>query len=289
VTGPARAKLSRPELEAAAEAGQLFLNYQPKLDLRSGLITGVEALARWQKPRVGAIEPASFIPEVERSGLIDWFTKWVLATAIREWNGWRAAGIDLELAVNISALNLEHVSFPDEIAGLCAEHGIPSDRLILELTEGANQEAIRLMDTTARFRLKGIGLSLDDFGTGYGSLVQLRSLPFTELKIDRSFVSDLLVSKDSRSITRGLIRIAHDIGLTVTAEGVEDLATLEALGAFGCDKAQGYYIARPMTADGLQLWLNKWHGMRVRADQAHAAGTSSQNDPAIRVLKTRAR
>jgi EAL domain-containing protein (putative c-di-GMP-specific phosphodiesterase class I) len=123
------------------------------------------------------------------------------------------------------------------------------------------------MDTTARFRLKGIGISLDDFGTGYGSLLQLRSLPFTELKIDRSFVADLLVSRESRSITRGLITMAHEIGLRVTAEGVEDFATLEVLAGFGCDYAQGYLIARPMAGDRLQLWNRKWRGEAFALDQ----------------------
>lgn len=248
-------RLTLAGLQRAAATGQLYLMYQPKLDLRSGAITGVEALARWQHPRRGEIMPADFIPETERTGLIDWFSEWALATAIAQWAEWRAQGLDLDLAVNISALNLRHVSFPDIVSGICVAHQVPQERLILELTESATQEATELMDTVSRFRLKGIGISLDDFGTGYGSLVQLRGLPFTELKIDRSFVADLLVSPDSRTITRGLIVMSHEIGLSVTAEGVEDQGTLSALQAFGCDKAQGFLIARPMTGDRLPLWL----------------------------------
>ncbi|HEY0412615.1 MAG TPA: EAL domain-containing protein [Allosphingosinicella sp.] len=251
-------RLTLAGLEEAAATGQLYLMYQPKLDLRSGAITGVEALARWQHPRRGEIRPVDFIPAVERGGLIDWFSEWALTSAARQWAEWRAGGLDLELAVNISALNLRHVCFPDVVATICAAEGVPHDRLMLELTEGATQEATRLMDTVTRFRLKGIGISLDDFGTGYGSLVQLRSLPFTELKIDRSFVADLLVSTESRAITRGLIAMAHEIGLIVTAEGVEDQDTLTALQAFGCDKAQGFTIARPMTGDRLTLWMARW-------------------------------
>lgn len=243
------------ELPAAAEAGQLFLAYQPKLDLRSGKISGVEALARWQHPRRGEIKPQTFVAAAEQNDAIDWLTDWALTTAIRQWSEWRGLGLDLELAVNISALNLKHIDFPDIVSRVCAEHKMVHDRLTLELTEGSTQEATRLMDTISRFRLKGIRMSLDDFGTGYGSLLQLRGLPFTELKIDRTFVADLLVSRDSRAITRGLIAIAHELGLTVTAEGVEDGATLQALTAFGCDNAQGFYIARPMAAERFDLWM----------------------------------
>lgn len=257
MTGPVP-RLSLAGLEQSSATGQLYLMYQPKLDLRSGTITGVEALARWQHPRRGDIRPVDFIPVIEEHGLIDWFSEWALTTAARQWAEWCAKGLDLELAVNISAHNLRHVCFPDVVTSICVAERVPQERLTLELTEGATQEATKLMDTVSRFRLKGIGISLDDFGTGYGSLVQLRGLPFTELKIDRCFVSDLLVSADSRTITRGLIAMAHEIGLTVTAEGVEDHDTLVALQAFGCDKAQGFLIARPMTGDRLPLWVSNW-------------------------------
>lgn len=206
-------------LEKAVAAGHLFLVYQPKLELRTGRIIGVEALARWQDARRGTFEPMTFIPLVEAAGLIDRFSEWALASALSQWSAWQAEGLDLQMAVNISALNLEHVSFPDMVSRLCSAGGVNPDRLTLELTEGSSQEATRLMDTISRFRLKGIGISLDDFGTGFGSLVQLRKLPFTELKIDRAFVGDLLTSADSRAITRALINLAHELGLEVTAQG----------------------------------------------------------------------
>jgi EAL domain-containing protein (putative c-di-GMP-specific phosphodiesterase class I) len=266
MTARATPRITLAALERAARSGDLFLMYQPKLDLRSGAIVGIEALARWQHPRHGSISPVDFIPAIERSGLIDWFTEWALTAATRQWCEWREQGLDLELAVNISALNLQHLFFPDLVSSICSDQGVPQDRLTLELTEGSTQEATRLMDAVARFRLKGIGISLDDFGTGYGSLVQLRCLPFTELKIDRRFVADLLVSRDSRAISRGLIAMAHEIGLTVTAEGVEDQLTLETLRAFGCDKAQGYLIARPMCGDRLLLWMQRWK-LRPEAEQ----------------------
>jgi len=263
MSGGSVPSLTLSVLKRAADAGHLFLAYQPKLDLRSGEINSVEALARWHHPTLGDIEPSAFIPEAENAGLIDWFSEWALRTAIQQWSQWHSANISLEIAVNISALNLRHVGFPDLVSELCKKDGLEPRYLTLELTEGATQEATRLMDTTARFRLKGIGLSLDDFGTGYGSLIQLRQLPFTELKVDRAFVIDLLTSRDSRVITRGLIQIAHDMGLTVTAEGVEDLPTLDALAALGCDKAQGFVIAMPMPGDRLALWLSKWNASSV--------------------------
>ena len=250
--------LALPMLRAAVEAGEIFLMFQPKLDLGSGTVTGVEALARWQDSRRGAICPTSFIPAAEAGGLIDWFTDWAIACAASHWAQWKLAGIDLEMAVNISALNLRHFDFPDVVAGICAGHGMPLERLTLELTEGSTQDAVPLMDTISRLRLKGIGVSLDDFGTGYGSLVQLRRLPFTELKVDRNFVQDLLTSRDSRSITRALINLAHEVGLSVTAEGIEDHVTLGLLTAFGCDKAQGFLIAKPMPGDGIPIWLKRF-------------------------------
>lgn len=252
---PGPLRITRARLLRAAAAGELFLAYQPKLDLRSDMVTGVEALARWQEPGGSMISPSLFISAVERAELIDWFSKWVLAVAAQQWSRWRHEDLDLELAVNISALNLRDVRFPDVVADICSSHGLPPSRLTLELTEGASLDATRLMDTVTRFRLKEIGISLDDFGTGYGSLVQLRGLPFTELKIDQSFVSDLLISRDSHAITRNLIVMAHDIGLCVTAEGVEDGATLSALRGLECDKAQGFHIAHPMRGDFLPRWL----------------------------------
>ena len=260
------------DVAAAIAAGEIILLYQPKLDLRTGAICGVEALARWRRDQSEA-QPAAFVPEVEACGGIDLLSEWAIATAAQAWTGWHAEGVELDLAVNISALNLKHVRFPDTVTELCAAAGLPPERLTLELTEGATQESTRLMDTIARFRLKGIGISLDDFGTGYGSLCQLRMLPFTELKIDRSFVSDLPTSRDSRAITRGLIQIAHELGLEVTAEGVEDEATLQALAAFGCDRAQGFHIARPMAGDRIVPWLRGRLGTSP-ADGTHLSAKS---------------
>jgi EAL domain-containing protein (putative c-di-GMP-specific phosphodiesterase class I) len=255
VSGAREPGIGAEAVTAAAAAGELFLLYQPKLDLRSGEVRGVEALARWRHPARGEIQPDEFVPAIERGGGIDRLSEWAIDAAVRQWAAWHAAGLALDLSVNISALNLKHTCFPDAVSAIAGAHAMPAERLTLELTEGATLDSTRLMDATSRIRLKGMGISLDDFGTGYGSLVQLRGLPFTELKIDRSFVADLTVSRDSRAITRGLIRIAHDLGLSVAAEGVEDQATLDALVSFGCDMAQGFYIARPMAGHRIESFV----------------------------------
>jgi EAL domain-containing protein (putative c-di-GMP-specific phosphodiesterase class I) len=273
------AKLSLPDFQRAAEAGEIFLMYQPKLTLRTGAIDGVEALARWQHPRNGALEPARFIRSAELCGAIDWFTEWALEQAIRQWSAWREKGLDLAMAVNISALNLKHFDFPDMVEALCERGGMPNSRLTLELTEGATQKALQLMDNVARMRLKGFDVSLDDFGTGYGSMLQLRKLPFTELKIDRNFIADLQTSRHSRAITRSLIALAHEFGLGVTAEGVEDYQTLETLTAFGCDKAQGFLIARPMTGERLALWLPTWQEATPERQRRRGARTATGGSP----------
>jgi EAL domain-containing protein (putative c-di-GMP-specific phosphodiesterase class I) len=265
-------RLCLAHFQEAADAGDLFLMYQPKLNLRSGLVDGAEALSRWQHPRKGMLEPAKFVRAAELCGAIDWLTQWVLTSAIGQWAKWRDAGVDLDLAVNISALNLRHTDFPDMVESLCMEAGMPAHRLTLELTESATQKPVHLMDTVARLRLKGMAVSLDDFGTGYASMLQLRKLPFTELKIDRSFIADLLTSRDSRAITRSLIALSHELGLSVTAEGVEDEAILEAVTAFGCDRVQGFLVAAPMAAERLTLWLaRRQTGLPAAAPPALAA------------------
>ena len=166
-------------LAVALEEQQLRLVYQPKVSLRDGGLTRVEALVRWDDPQLGTIEPSHFIPLAEQHGLIDDLTLWGLRTILRQWVDWRDDGLDTSIAFNISALSLQHLDFPDLVERMCRALGVPTDRLVLELTEGATQPLVKLMDTLTRFRIKGIGLAIDDFGTGYSSLMQLRQLPFS--------------------------------------------------------------------------------------------------------------
>ena len=246
------------ELARALEDQQLRMAYQPKVALRDGSLMRVEALVRWDDPELGAVEPSLFIPLAEQHGLIDDLTLWGLRTILRQWVDWRDDGLDTSIAFNISALSLQHLDFPDLVERMCRGLGVPADRLVLELTEGATQPLVKLMDTLTRFRIKGIGLAIDDFGTGYSSLMQLRQLPFSEVKIDQAFVADLPHSRDSRLIIQAVTELAHGLGLTATAEGVETIDQLRVVRDLGCDFVQGYLISAPMEHDALKAWVQKF-------------------------------
>ncbi len=244
--------------ERALINGRLHMVYQPKVSLRDGQLRRVEALVRWDDPELGAVPPSRFVPLAEKHGLIDQLTQWGLRTTLRQWLNWREEGLDTCLAFNISALSLDQLDFPDLVERMCRALDVPTDRLVLELTEGATQPLIKLMDTLTRFRIKGIGLAIDDFGVGYSTLMQLRQLPFTELKIDRFFVDDATSSKDGALIVKSIIDLAHGLGLTVTAEGIETLDQLKLLRDLGCDVAQGYFVAKPLIPDELRAWIDDW-------------------------------
>jgi len=240
--------------EQALEEQRLHMVYQPKVALRDGCLKRVEALVRWDDPELGTVEPSRFVPLAERHGLIDPLTSWGLTTVLNQWLEWRDSGIDTCIAFNISALSLQHLDFPDLVERECQALGVPTDRLVMELTEGATQPLVKLMDTLTRFRIKGIGLAIDDFGTGYSSLMQLRQLPFTEVKIDQAFIADAEQSRDCRLIIQSIADLAHGLGLTATAEGVETVGQLRLVRELGCDVAQGYLISRPLEPQALKAW-----------------------------------
>ena len=244
--------------ERALEEQRLNMVYQPKVSLRDGHLVRVEALVRWDDPELGPVEPSRFVPLAEQHGLIDDLTQWGLRTVLRQWVDWRDQGIDTCVAFNISALSLEHLDFPDLVERMCAALEVPTDRLVMELTEGATQPLIKLMDTLTRFRIKGIGLAIDDFGTGYSSLMQLRQLPFTEVKIDQEFVRDVVRSRDCRLIIQTITDLAHGLGLTATAEGVETVEQLRFVRELGCDLAQGYLISHPLEPEELKPWKQRF-------------------------------
>ncbi|QIK95688.1 EAL domain-containing protein [Sphingomonas sp. HDW15A] len=237
---------------------RLHMVYQPKVSLTDGSLKRVEALVRWDDPKMGAVAPSRFVPLAERHGLIDQLTNWGLTTSLRQWRTWHDEGLDVCIAFNISALSLQHLDFPDLVERMCRALEVPTDRLVLELTEGATQPLVKLMDTLTRFRIKGIGLALDDFGVGYSTLMQLRQLPFTEIKIDRFFVKDLAQSNDSRVIVASIVELAHGLGLTVTAEGVETEEQLRYLAEVDCDVAQGYLVGTPLAPEDLEAWSKDW-------------------------------
>src|SRR4051812_49055059 len=242
----------------ALEEQRLNMVYQPKVSLRDGRLIRVEALVRWDDPELGPIEPSRFVPLAEQHGLIDDLTQWGLRTSLRQWHDWREQGIDTCVAFNISALSLEQLDFPDLVERMCRALEVPTDRLVLELTEGATQPLVKLMDTLTRFRIKGIGLAIDDFGTGYSSLMQLRQLPFSEVKIDQAFVADIARSRDCRLIIQTITELAHGLGLISTAEGVETIDQLRLVRELGCDLVQGYLISPPMEPETLKGWKQKF-------------------------------
>jgi EAL domain-containing protein (putative c-di-GMP-specific phosphodiesterase class I) len=244
------------DLHRAVEAGALSLAYQPKLDLGTGRVRQVEALLRWDHPRLGAVAPAEFIPIAEQTGLIRKITEWVLRAALEQASEWQRQGLPLTVAVNISALDLHDRELPSRLRALLDETGVPAERLALEITEStvmAEPEiARRLLDEVTAM---GTTVCVDDFGTGYSSLAQLQRLPVQELKVDKSFVIEMTRSKDLAQIVRSTIELGHNLGLQVVAEGVETRETLEALRAMGCDMAQGFHVSAPLGAADLAAWL----------------------------------
>jgi EAL domain-containing protein (putative c-di-GMP-specific phosphodiesterase class I) len=246
------------EFGQALERGELHMVYQPKVRIDDGELTRLEALVRWDRPGLGPVEPSRFVPLAEKHGLIGPLTEWGLRTTLKQWHSWRDQGLDTSVAFNISAISLQRLDFPDLVERVCRELEVPTDRLVLELTEGATQPLIKLMDTLTRFRIKGIGLAIDDFGTGYSSLMQLRQLPFTEVKIDRLFVKDLPTAHDSCVIVKAIVELAHGLGLIATAEGVETTGQLRFLRSVGCDVAQGFLVAEPLEGGALRQWCDEF-------------------------------
>jgi len=245
-------------LQLALERQALHMVYQPKVSMRDGSLAQVEALVRWDDPELGTVGPARFVPLAEQHGLIDDLTQWGLRRILRQWLEWRQEGIDACIAFNISALSLQHLDFPDLVERMCRGLNVPTDRIVLELTEGATQPLVKLMDALTRFRIKGIGLAIDDFGTGYSSLMQLRQLPFTEVKIDQAFVADAPQSRDSRLIIQSVAELAKGLGLIATAEGVETIEQLRIVRELGVDYVQGYLVSPPLEPTALKAWTNRF-------------------------------
>ena len=259
------------DLRHCIERGQLVLHYQPKVDLNSRTVSGVEALVRWSHPTLGLLAPGSFMPEVERIELIAPVTRWVLEEALRQQGAWRDDGLDLTMAVNIAAASLRPASdLPDTVAELIAGQGVAPDLLTLELTERSLIEA-GAPDVLHRLHDMGVNVSVDDFGTGYSSLAYLQRLPVDEIKVDRSFVTNLFEASDNEVIVRSTVDLAHNLGLRVVAEGVEDAGVLDLLVNYGCDHAQGFFFSRPQAPADLKSWLTD----SVFAAPRHRALSSS--------------
>jgi diguanylate cyclase len=244
------------DFRQAIETNQLVLHYQPKLRLEDGRIDSVEALVRWQHPTRGLLYPDQFVPLAEQTDLIERLTGWVLTRALIELNGLGPSAAHLTMAVNISARNLGRLGFAQRVAQTLDRVGASADRLTLELTETALlTDPARAASSLAEVSRLGIRVSIDDFGCGQTSLGYLSTLPIDELKIDRSFICDMLENSAHAAIVRSIVDLGHNLGVRVVAEGVETRAILTALRAIGCDLAQGYLFARPMPADQLRGWM----------------------------------
>lgn len=240
------------DLRRAIVEDQLFLLYQPKINLQTGQITGVEALVRWRHPRLGVLLPDHFIGLAEKTGLIMPLTLWVLHEALRQCHAWHQAGVKTNVAANISMLDLQSRALPDQVAGLLQAWNVPPCSLGLEITESTIMaDPTRTMEIIKRMSEMGLQFAIDDFGTGYSSLAYLSKLPIDEIKIDKSFVINMATQEDDSVIVRSTIDLAHNLGLKVVAEGVENQATKEKLAKLGCDAAQGFHMSRPLPPDEL--------------------------------------
>ncbi len=258
------------EVLRAIREDELFTVYQPQVEIASGALVGVETLVRWQHPEDGVVFPDAFIPIAEEQGCIDDLTRLVLGKALRQGVRWQDEGLQLKIAINISMDNLTHLKLPDCLERMAAEQGLPLERLELEITESRlMRDPLMVLDILTRLRLKRVGLSIDDFGTGHSTLAQLRNLPFTQLKVDRSFIQGAHCDADNSAIVEASLAIARQLGIRSVAEGVEELDDWHYLQRSGCDLAQGYFIAPPMAAEQLPAWLLDW---QQRQGLLHATG-----------------
>jgi len=267
------------ELRGALDDGQLVLYYQPKIDLPSGTVKGVEALVRWEHPRGGLLAPDEFIPLLEQSSLLRRFTLYIVEIALRDCSAWRRAGFDVTVAVNLSMRNLIDSNLPTDLRRLVHRSpNLKSDSLELEITESMiMSDPERIFRVCTSLRDFGFQLTVDDFGTGYSSLAYLQRLPVSSLKIDKSFIGSMgRDDADGETIVRSTLHLAHNLGLTVVAEGVETAEVYDTLASLGCDYAQGYLVSRPMPNEELLVWLEK-----QKTDKHRAAVPELADVPAL--------
>ncbi|MBI2911548.1 MAG: EAL domain-containing protein [Chloroflexi bacterium] len=249
------------ELRRGLDQGDLTLYFQPKAHLASGRITGAEALIRWRHPERGLLSPDQFVPQAEQTPLIRSLSSWVLDAALRQCALWHGAGLPINVAANLSARDLRDPALPKQVGRALASRMVPPECLELEITEGTLiDDLVRAADILARLCARGVRIAIDDIGSGYGSLAYLKELPVDIVKIDRPFIRDMVADDHTAAIVRAIIDLAHTLGLSVTAEGVENQATMRLLADLGCDEAQGHYIGQPMPAADFDRWLAARHG-----------------------------
>jgi EAL domain-containing protein (putative c-di-GMP-specific phosphodiesterase class I)/FixJ family two-component response regulator len=265
-------------LTQALAAGKVVPHFQPKVDLRTALPHGVEALARWHDPVLGQVRPDIFVAAAERHGLIQPLTLTILDQSLAQAARWRSRGLDLHLAVNLSPLLLSQPALVDELGNCLARHGARPEQVTLEITEGSvvAYEGLAL-GTLARLRMQGYGLSIDDFGTGFSSMQQLARIPFTQLKVDRSFVNGAHTNEHLRVMLQSAIELARRLSIVSVAEGVETMDDWALLQRLGCTLAQGWLVAKAMPGDEIPGWL-KQHAQRLGQLRAPRL---AETDPSI--------
>lgn len=249
-------------LQRAMDNQEIIIHVQPLIQISDQRLKSVEALARWHSPELGTVPPDVFITIAEASGLINALTDSILQQSITACAAWRREGLDTRIAINLSPAMLDDLSLPEKIAALAQAHELPAHHLMLEVTEsGVFRDAATSLDILTRLRLRKFGLALDDYGTGYSSLKQLLAVPFTDLKLDRMFLQGSENDPEKRHVVESTIKLAHDLDLKVTAEGVETEEQFRLLADLGSDYAQGYLIARPMPPERLTEWHRNFQGI----------------------------
>lgn len=258
-TGSYAFQYSRSDLQQAMLAGQFVAHYQPKVNITTGALTGVECLVRWQNPHEGLCLPGRFLPSIEAHGLMDALTEVVITTAMQDAQRWRHEDLDISVAINVSMSSLTNLAFPELVADTARRLEMPLNRLILEVTETQlMQNVVAAYEILTRLRLKRVGLAIDDFGVGHSSLAKLRDLPFNELKIDRGFVHGARGNESLAVFLQASISLARQLGLSTVAEGVEDQDDWTFLRTTACEQAQGWFIAKAMPAGELGAWAFSW-------------------------------
>jgi EAL domain-containing protein (putative c-di-GMP-specific phosphodiesterase class I) len=250
------------QLQAALEEGQLELYYQPKVNIRTGKVVGLEALIRWNHPEQGVRSPGTFLPLIEHHPLGITIGEWVIDSALKQMCAWKDMGLSIPVSVNVGPMQLQHKQFPDRLGEIMSRYpDLPAMSLELEILESsAMQDVQSASETLGACRAHGVRFSLDDFGTGYSSLNYLKHLPVDTVKIDQGFVRDMLSDPDDLAIVAGVIGLAVAFGRHIVAEGAETLLHAQRLMEMGCDVVQGYGIARPMRAQAVKDWVTQWNG-----------------------------
>lgn len=260
-------ELSPEEIRAGLDAGQMETFFQPKVTVADRRVVGAECLVRWRHPERGLIQPAAFISVAEEHGLIDDLTMAVFHKAMGHLKEWTRLGHDLKVSVNVSMDNLDRLDLPEVFADIVRQAGVETGRVILEMTESRlMSNIVTSLEIITRLRLKGFDLSIDDFGTGYSSMEKLKQLPFTELKVDRSFVCGATRDSVARAILESSVQMGHALGMSVVAEGAETQEDWDLLVAVGCDEVQGYFVARPMPAEDFIAWKTRWEAANCKSN-----------------------